>query len=127
MKGLREKVQGKPDPIPRIKTSGGPRPEDNEINKFLAQYNRTSNALALWAAFRVCLQHDRPLPDGMKQFFQKIADKLLQYSDDAVPQARDLVADLVLGRGTSAAGRPSSSDMQQTSRTRSFMSRPTRQ
>jgi len=96
MKGLREKGRGKPDPIPPIKTSGGPRPEDNEINRFLAQYNRTGNALALWAAFRVCLQHDRPLPDGMKQFFRKIADKLLQYSADAVPQARDLVADLVL-------------------------------
>ena len=62
MKGLRKKVQGKPDPIPPIETSGGPRPENNEINRFLAQYNRTSNALALWAAFRVCLQHDRPLP-----------------------------------------------------------------
>jgi len=96
MKGLREKGQGKPDPIPPIETSGGPRPEDNEINKFLAQYNRTGNALALWAAFGVCLQHDRPLPDGMKQFFRKIADKLLQYSADAEPQARDLVADLVL-------------------------------
>jgi len=96
MKGLREKGQGKPDPIPPIEKSGGPRPEDIEINKFLAQYNRTGNALALWAAFRVCLQHDRPVPDGMKQFFRKIADKLLQYSADAVPQARDLVADLVL-------------------------------
>jgi hypothetical protein len=32
----------------------------------------------------------------MKQFFRKIADGLLRYSADAVPQARDLVADLVL-------------------------------
>ena len=104
MKGLREKRQRKPDPIPPIETSGGPRPEDNEINKCLAQYNRTGNALALWAAFRVCLQHDRPVPDGMKQFFQKIADKLFRYSADAVPQARDLVADLVLGTRNERGG-----------------------
>lgn len=104
MKGLREKGQGKPDPIPPIETSGGPRPEDNEINRFLARYNRTGNALALWAAFGVCLQHDRPVPDGMKAFFRKIADKLLQYSDEAVPQARDLVADLVLGTRNERGG-----------------------
>jgi hypothetical protein len=96
MKGLRKKGQRKGDPIPRIETPGGPRPEDNEINSLLARYNRTGNALALWAAFRVCLQHDRPLPDGMKQFFQKITDELLRYSAEAVPQARGLVADLVL-------------------------------
>jgi hypothetical protein len=104
MKRLREKGRGKPDPIPPIETSGGPRPEDDEINKLLARYNRTGNALALWAAFRVCLEHDRPLPDGMKPFFWKIANTLLQYSDDAVPQARDLVADLVLGTRNERGG-----------------------
>jgi hypothetical protein len=118
MKSLREKGQGKPDPIPPIETSGGPRPEDNEINQFLARYNGTGNALALWAAFRVCLQHDRPLPDGMKQFFRKIADELLRYSDDAVPQARGLVADLVLGTmnepgGPSVFGRYATDDKSQ--------------
>ncbi len=95
MKDLRKKRVGRP-PIPPVEMSGGSKLADAEINMFLARYNRTGNALALWAAFRVCLQHDRPLPDGMKQFFRKIADKLLQFSDDAVPQARDLVADLVL-------------------------------
>lgn len=104
MKSFREKGQRRPDPIPPIETSGRPRPEDNEINQCLARYNRTGNALALWAAFGVCLQHDRPVPDRMKTFFQKIADTLLQYSDEAVPQARDLVADLVLGTRNERGG-----------------------
>jgi hypothetical protein len=104
MKGLREKGQRRPDPIPPIETSGGPRPEDNEINQFLAQYKGTGNALALWAAFRVCLQHDRPVPDGMKPFFLKIADTLLRYSADDENQARDLVADLVLGTRNGRGG-----------------------
>ena len=43
MKGLRKKGQRKRDPIPPIETPGGPRPEDNELNKFLAQYNSTGN------------------------------------------------------------------------------------
>jgi hypothetical protein len=104
MKKLRGQGPGKSDPIPPMETSGGPRPEDAEINKFLAQYNDTRNALALWAAFRVCLQHDRPVPDGIKQFFAEIADKLLQYSANAAPQARDLVADLVLGTKNEGGG-----------------------
>jgi hypothetical protein len=81
-------------------------PEDVEINKFLAIYNNTGNALAAWAALLVCLGHHRPVPDGLAQFFEGIAKKLLQFSEDDQKEARQLVPDLVLGT-TNQGGGPS--------------------
>jgi len=81
-------------------------PEDVEINKFLAIYNNTGNALASWAALLVCLRHRRPVPDGLAEFFEGIAKKLLQFSEDDQKEARQLVPDLVLGT-TNQGGGPS--------------------
>ena len=87
-----------------VEVRGKPRPEDVEINKFLAIYNKTGNTLALWSALLVCLRHRRPVPDGLAQFFEGIAEKLLQFSADDEKGARQHVADLVLGTKNQGGG-----------------------
>ncbi|MGC2224646.1 MAG: hypothetical protein WA624_20965 [Methylocella sp.] len=87
-----------------VEVQGKPRPEDVEINKFLAIYNKTGNNLALWSALLVCLRHRRPVPDGLAQFFEGIAEKLLQFSADGEKEARQLVPDLVLGTKSQGGG-----------------------
>jgi hypothetical protein len=87
-----------------VEVQGKPRPEDVEINDSLAIYNNTGNTLALWSALRVCLRHRRPVPDGLAQFFEEIADKLLQFSADGEKEARQLVAGLVLGTKNQGGG-----------------------
>lgn len=87
-----------------MEVQGKPRPEDVEINDSLAIYNNTGNTLALWSALRVCLRHRRPVPDGLAQFFEEIADKLLQFSADGEKEARQLVAGLVLGTKNQGGG-----------------------
>jgi hypothetical protein len=87
-----------------VEVQGKPRPEDVEINKFLAIYNKTGNNLALWSALLVCLRHRRPVPDGLAQFFEGIAEKLLQFSADDEKGARQDVADLVLGTKNQGGG-----------------------
>lgn len=87
-----------------VEVQGKPRPEDVEINKFLAIYNKTGNTLALWSALLVCLRHRRPVPDGLAQYFEGIAEKLLQASADDKKGARQDVADLVLGTMNQAGG-----------------------
>ena len=90
--------------IPPVETAGITNLYSSDINKFISQYNRTGNALALWAAFRDCLQNDCPLPDGIKEFFLNIANSLIRYSINSTPKARDLVADLVLGTKNEGGG-----------------------
>jgi hypothetical protein len=69
---------------------------DTAINAELALYNQTGNMLALWAAFGLCARAKVPLSDEMIARVGEIADKLLKYTNDDVPRARELVADAVL-------------------------------
>lgn len=87
-----------------VEIEGKPRPEDVEINKFLAIYNKTGNYLALWSALGVCLRHRRPVPDGLAEFFEGFVEKLLKFSADDEKGARQYVADLVLGTRNQGGG-----------------------
>ena len=87
-----------------MEAQGALTPEDVEINKFLAIYNNTGNILAAWSALRVCLRHRRPVPDGLAEVFEGIAEKLLQFSADDEKEARQLVPDLVLGTRNQGGG-----------------------
>src|SRR5580704_15586899 len=68
--------------LPPVEIEGKPRPEDVEINKFLAIYNKTGNYLALWSALGVCLPHRRRVPDGLAEYFEGFVEKLLKFSAD---------------------------------------------
>jgi hypothetical protein len=78
---------------------------DAAINAELVLYNRTGNMLALWAAFGLCARAKVPLPEEMIDRIGEIADKLLRYTVDDVPRARELVADDVLGTKNESGGR----------------------
>ncbi len=90
--------------LPPVETQGVLTPEDVEINESLAIYNNTGNTLALWSALLVCLRHRRPVPDGLAEFFERIAEKLLQFSAHDETGARQLVPDLVLGTRNQRGG-----------------------
>lgn len=77
---------------------------DAAINAEIALYNQTGNMLALWAAFGLCARAKVPLPDEMIARVGEIADKLLKYTNDDVPRARQLVADAVLGTKNETGG-----------------------
>jgi hypothetical protein len=87
-----------------VEIEGKPRPEDVEINKFLAIYNKTGNYLALWSALGVCLQHRRRVPDGLAEYFEGFVEKLLKFSADDEKGPRQYVADLVLGTRSQGGG-----------------------
>jgi hypothetical protein len=89
--------------LPPVEAQGVPPPEHVEINECLAIYNNTGNTLPLWSLL-VCLRHRRPVPDGLAQFFEGIAEKLLQFSADDEKEARKLVPDLVLGTRNQGGG-----------------------
>ena len=90
--------------LPPVEAQGVLPPEDVEINKFLAIYNETGNILAAWSALLVCLRHRRPVPDGLAEVFEGIAEKLLQFSADDEKEARQLVPDVVLGTKNQGGG-----------------------
>jgi hypothetical protein len=90
--------------LPPVEIEGKPRPEDVEINKFLAIYNKTGNYLALWSALGVCLQHRRRVPDGLAEYFEGFVEKLLKFSADDEKGPRQYVADLVLGTRSQGGG-----------------------
>jgi hypothetical protein len=92
--------------IPPVESSVGPRPEDAAINASIAIYNSTGNTLAAWSILQICIQHQRPLPEGIAIFFESMASKLLDYSATDRLGAREDVADIVLGT-TNQGGGPS--------------------
>jgi hypothetical protein len=89
--------------LPPVETSKGSA-VDNEINHELAIYNKTQNALALWAVLKICARERIPLPEGVSDFFAKAADKLLGYANDGVQHAREYTADVALGTKNSGGG-----------------------
>jgi hypothetical protein len=78
--------------------------DDAELNEAIAIYNWTGNALAAWSILGLCLKHGHPVPQPVSAFFSSIADKLIDYSTNDRPRARDDVADLVLGTKNSGGG-----------------------
>jgi hypothetical protein len=78
---------------------------DDAINTEIAFYNLTGNMLALWAVLAICVREGGiNLPPGVDFRFARVAEQLLQYSEEETLGARELVADLVLGTKNESGG-----------------------
>lgn len=90
------KGQKKFPKVPPVEVSDGYTGTE-DLMEAIAIFNSKNNALAAWDALRICIEHNRPLPEGISDFFKEISTALLKWTNEKPKDARSLIPNLILG------------------------------
>jgi hypothetical protein len=82
--------------VPPVEASDGYTGTE-DLMEAITIFNSKNNALAAWDALRICIENNRPLPDGISDFFKEISTALLRWTNEKPKDARSLIPNLILG------------------------------
>lgn len=82
--------------VPPVEASDGYTGTE-DLMEAITIFNSKNNALAAWDALRICIEHNRPLPAGISNFFKEISTALLRWTNEKPKDARSLIPNLILG------------------------------